>query len=804
METRYGRGLPPDMEKSVRHALEKEAQEKKDNLKEMKKLLKKIKDGGTAAKTQASYESAPGHVKEVQGHTDYVFITEVARHFGFQEVDVPSWEEYWRFGAPMNGSNLPETGFFKKREKPFRSMERVAKSWAEHPIKFPTKPFSFMKDRNLKRAWKDFKKRLEGKKCQLKEIQKEEVKTCPIRSFGVEQGDYQIIEQIRIYNKLRSCWDFREGNAYCDQTEWMSFWATPEILGAVSAYMLGTVDMETPLRQTKKDVNVDMEKELLHREEKDWTGKEEEEVKRRPRIPYLAKLDKKAYYNQFANRDPEQVVYAMWDYEDKKFRYYEVKVLDFGSIHAIWWPVRVAQLNARVINAMGITAVVYIDDTILILDTELAEEQLSLIEYYYELCGFEMSTGKRESGMEMETVKALGYEHTRIPGVGYKVSVPERKKEEFLELAGETLEAIRKKKASPKMFERLAGKGGFIASLEATPRVWAVRALSHWATKANFYTTLNKKGAAAMRKAVEEAMEAVAGVRPVRIEEGTLAVGVAKLVTDAAAPDDPSMGGFVVGAGKERRAWTLDWRKAGKDVAFWGDLVKKETHIGIWELLAVLINLERSRRLVRGRKIYYFVDNSGDVRILAKGTANCLVSQAIVSAIMDIMEEEGVASHYAIYVNTKVNPADLLTRLSEKRLEKLSRFKEIVKCESEIEDLADVRHRSFANDIVNVVNNKLAKILKSTIPESVRNKKLKPLKTGKGLTEDKTTKNNNGPRKRIRSEESVGTHEEANRRPRKEGAEGRWDTAKRVREFLDRVPGGKLRGVDDSDKKGGD
>ena len=42
------------------------------------------------------------------------------------------------------------------------------------------------------------------------------------------------------------------------------------------------------------------------------------------------------------------------------------------------------------------------------------------------------------------------------------------------------------------------------------------------------------------------------------------------------------------------------------------------------------------------------------------------------------MAKFNVKSSYSIYINTGVNPADLLTRLSLKRLEKLRRFHKIV------------------------------------------------------------------------------------------------------------------------------
>ena len=71
-----------------------------------------------------------------------------------------------------------------------------------------------MKDYNLERAWKDFKKRIDS--GQLEEVKASEVKTTPIRSFGVEQGEYEVVDGVKIYVKLRSCWDFREANAYSD------------------------------------------------------------------------------------------------------------------------------------------------------------------------------------------------------------------------------------------------------------------------------------------------------------------------------------------------------------------------------------------------------------------------------------------------------------------------------------------------------------------------------------------------------------------------------------------------------------
>ena len=712
VEQAFGRPLPPDMKSSIRFNLEKGEEERRGMLKHWKAWLRKIKASGTEERSRKAYAEQPPHVQQVQGHIDFEFIIEVATRLGFAEARHPSFREYWTKGAPMNKEDLPETGYFKPRARPFRTGIRKADSWMQHPIKIPKKPFSFMSQRNLKRAWGDFGKRLKGKRIQLKEIKESEVTSCPIRSFGVEQGDYQILENIKIFNKLRSCWDFRAGNSYCDQVEFMEFWATPEILAAIAAYKAGSADLPTPMKQTKSDVNIDVDVELKDERKHNWDKEKCKKRRRNGMLAYLAKLDKKAYYNQFANREPDAVVYAMWDTDEGKFRYYKVYVLDFGSIHAIWWPIRVAHLNSRILNMMGVTCVVYIDDTVLILTEDMPYEQLELAELFYELCGFEMSTGKREIGMEEGMIKALGYEYVRDADKRvFRVSVPEKKKEEFKELIDKVKADLKKAKVDIKDLERIAGKAVFLASLETVPQQWAIRAMSHWAVKANFYRAMNAGKQETVRRALEEAWRTVDLLKPVLISDDRLLVKIVKLVTDAACPEDPSMGGFCTGEAKARKAWTLEWKKDMKDVEFWKEIVKAHNHIGIWELMAVLINLMFFEEEVKGAKIYFFVDNLGDVRVIAKGTCNCLVSQAIIWVILELMIQFYVRSYYAIYVNTVKNPADLLTRLTVKRLQKLKEFHQKVTGIEEIKEPVTLVEKA-----VSLVVKKLKDLVKANLP----------------------------------------------------------------------------------------
>lgn len=209
--TRFGNGLPKEMADSIDFNLKVDKASEGKRLEEWKKKLRAIKASGAAGRSREAYSRQPPHVGKVQGRFDFEFIIKVAEQLGLEEAGRPSFREYWEKGAPVNGSDNAEGGYFGKRKKHQWSAERKAESWLDHPIKLPTEPFSLMDERNLKRAWEDFKKRPGPGEEQLKEARKEEVGTCPTRPFGMEQGNYDVVGGLRIFSELRSCWDFREG-----------------------------------------------------------------------------------------------------------------------------------------------------------------------------------------------------------------------------------------------------------------------------------------------------------------------------------------------------------------------------------------------------------------------------------------------------------------------------------------------------------------------------------------------------------------------------------------------------------------
>lgn len=716
-ESRFGKGNHPDVVEALRLNLRpknlilQDLGKWKLTMLEIKKECK-----GLSAK---AYAKASKHVGEVQ-KIDFEFIGTLAKKLGLvDEVNQPSWRDYWTNGAETNLADLPPSGFFRRRDQPKRSMTRKATSWLHHPISIPKKPFKFEKRRNLVRAWQDFKKRLS--KGKLIEITEEQISTCPIRSFGVEQGEFSMVEGIKIFNKLRSCWDFREGNSYCDQIEHLELWSIPQILNVVGCAMAGQPDLAAPVIQKKADLNFDLEREQQGKMDLKIKPEEQGEAEnlkgRSPFcfIPLMAKYDKKAYYHQFATRDPKAVTYAMWDTDLDKFRYFWCKTLDFGSIHAVWWPVRVGTLNMRILLKMGIIAIVYIDDTILLLNPAVAKEQMELVELFYDLAGFEMSKEKQESHFEEKVLKVLGVNFERIPERGeMKVSIPEKKLNEARESLSYLEEELRKRSAKPIMFEKAHGKAVFCTSLGAVSNQGATRAVARWALKENFYSSLNKNGIWPCLFAVREARKALGTVQPLLISKNLLTRKVIRMITDAATPDNPAMGGMTA---MGLKAWSWHWKG---QIRFWAKipaLKHVKSHIGIWELMAVALNIVFFEADLRNCKGYFFVDNLGDVRILVKLTSNCEVCMAIARWISrKLFELKAVP--YFIYIRTDRNPADFLTRLE--KLEKI--FVDFPEVSIEVNPFSEETISKIVDEVVVLLSESTNAILFKEQGEEVKSK----------------------------------------------------------------------------------
>ena len=111
-------------------------------------------------------------------------------------------------------------------------------------------------------------------------------------------------------------------------------------------------------------------------------------------------------------------------------------------------------MNEKILNKCGIPSVVYIDDTIMILDKTLSSLQLKVAETYYELCGFKMSWHKRELSWELKSIRVLGVDFKISETDGsVEVRIPSLKIDEANSALDTLFEALKGKRAKLKEIE---------------------------------------------------------------------------------------------------------------------------------------------------------------------------------------------------------------------------------------------------------------------------------------------------------------------------------------------------------------
>jgi len=338
---------------------------------------------------------------------------------------------------------------------------------------------------------------------------------------------------------------------------------------------------------------------------------------------------------------------------------------------------RLAEIN----RAFMIPTIIYIDDTILVAPQEIMEEVEATVDLYYELCGFTMSAKKNERLEEGESMKVLGVEFM-CDGEGILAKIPDKKRRELRDLFGE-LESEVKGEAkgyrrreeetaaktggsfgeyvSQNLVERIHGKGIFCCSLEQSVGAPYFRALAQAAADETLRKRSDKKSMARLVRLIEGARKTEAGLKPIPIKRGLFLGETVKFVSDATG--DGFLGGLTETEDGKALGWKMRWGKGvgGSDWKFWKKGGRKEDHVGIYEALAVLVNLVRFKKEARGKKIYFFVDNLGVVYNMCKLSSKCPICQSIAILTVEFCRLIE-ARPYFIYISTEVNPADGLTR----------------------------------------------------------------------------------------------------------------------------------------------
>ena len=526
----------------------------------------------------------------------------------------------------------------------------------------------------------------------------------PSPSFSLRQGDDAIVPGLEhlgpIPHKLRLIIDFRLLNTYLEFSEKIALRGNTVIIEIAEQILSGGRRM--PAKATRRQIAEAVERQrqaAVSAAAGDaggrgstsntaaQTGGGSAHQKRFAHAVHLLKRDFKGYYWQFACRRPEFNCFSLWCPRRKKFVYFRSKCLQFGALASVYWPLRISELLSRICWKAKIPLVLYIDDSIAVCPQPIAARLGEILDRIFEMCGLRMSGEKEESHRVAELVAALGLGYRCVANPRkaapaaesagsslpeeveelLQVEVLEEKVDRIQRQVGRMLQRLDQRKfPTIKELQRLYGRLQSVVLFRrvSTSAVY-IEAIGSW-TRPDVYFPRKKTNGAALVVALQKVSDFVGAVKPMLL--GVAAREQEHLsVTDAALEQGlPTIGGIFKEDGKalhEAFAWGLEVPLASR--CFWAAYFPRvRSHIGIWEILAVLVNLVMHSSTVNKSFLWIWIDNLGDVYALARGASKCPVIGAIAAAILELIEQSD-ADFFARWVTSERNPADAVTRLEK-------------------------------------------------------------------------------------------------------------------------------------------
>lgn len=399
-------------------------------------------------------------------------------------------------------------------------------------------------------------------------------------------------------------------------------------------------------------------------------GHEEREV-------VMGKLDFAGWYWQFVCRTPGENIVDLFNPYTGEYEFYEARVLLFGSLVSVFWPVGMSEALMRLLWKLSVIAVIYVDDTVLPAFRGRAEKQRQLVLLVFQLCGIKMSDDKDESLMVQESLTVLGvaYRLARGPGGAQLfMEAPQARIAKTLRLLGDLkIEAARGKAPLKKVLSMYGTLQSLNIFRRARTGVARIDALKPWTDK-RFLLSRRKSHKTVLVAALDDIEVLVKTLKPVLLgaasdKRTVISVTDASLEGAVRAPDVekiPRLGGLARTVDGFRPAWAhlvpAKWR------CFWADLAPtKRSHIGIWEALAVLVQLLVEPQIFESSYILFWIDNMADVFCLTRGSSNCVVVDSIVAVIIEHLDANG-ADFWARWFSSEKNVSDCATRLEKMKI----------------------------------------------------------------------------------------------------------------------------------------
>jgi hypothetical protein len=651
-----------------------------------------------------------GDQQELNG-MNCVFLKNVFREFGIPIGESPGfWENITTGPEPLGPA--PALGMWRAlREDELEKQERVKSSrkfeaFEDEPVVLRTKPPKFIDRTDLHRVYDSVKKKLIDTGKLRKTGTKPGVR--PVSSFCVRQGEERDMGSYRdtqggehflgvCPEKLRWVLDYRIVNSYIKTSEKIRLLGTETVIEILERML--THENRAPPLPSRRQVRIAAARHLeligeCARAQKmmgaltaplgDVGHEDQREVEAAARpgaVPggsgsevVMGKLDFSGWYWQFVCRDPSKNIVDIYNPYSEEYEFYEARVLLFGSLVSVFWPVGMSEALMRLLWKLSVIAVIYVDDTILPSFRNRAEKQRSLALLLFKLCGIKMSDEKDESLTVQESLTVLGvaYRLARGPGrSGLIMSAPEARISKTVRLIGDLrLEAVRGKASLKKVLSLYGTMQSLNIFRRARTGVARFEALKPWTDK-NFLMSRRRSHKEILVAALNDIEAMVKALQPVLLgaasdKHTVISVTDASLEGPAKALDVekvPRIGGLARTSDGFRPAWAHCFKTT--DRCFWAEMLpSKRSHIGIWEALAVLVQLLVEPEVFEGSYTLFWIDNMADVFSLTRGSSKCIVVDSIVAVIIEYLDANG-ADFWARWFSSEKNVSDCATRLEK-------------------------------------------------------------------------------------------------------------------------------------------
>lgn len=621
----------------------------------------------TRAEEAVFRSEQPQHVRMVQKDKQHVLLLKLAGLAGDPDVETnkQDWVDNLKLGTPVVG-DIPATSKWRGQiKKAKRTLNEVK------PSQQRKKPPAHMSEDDRVRLWNEFEDEKFGGGT---EIKFEEAQGPITYVFGVNQGvESQQDDGSWKFEKLRRIMDFRPLNEGVGMMEKL------RLVGHLSLVMMiqllvATADQVFPAVWGGKDVSHDAYGHYrMPESEYDrslWrkvieTGK--------AFAPFLAKLDFRRYYFQFAVRTPKLNVAAVWDPFMKKYRFFEMPACQFGSLFSIFYACRVSELLSRIATVLlCVVTVIYIDDSIIMSREDIAEDA-ALLGLLFSILGFDPSSNKEEcmiverGGTKTyhEALTILGLAYRRVSDVVFTISPTIEKALKVRRLCDEAIEALKDGRGSIKMLEPIVGLLIFMVYFSGSKELLGkVLRLSKWTVPKIFYNAIReKRQRARLQVDLEDLAIEAQRIRPLVLSPERLDGERKKIWTDASLEKSVSgLGGLLAQNEtqiRDARAFSIfidekDWVIGGR-----------KGSIQTFEALAVLIALRMWKDDLKSHRFILHIDN---IAVLF-GIARCSHRDPVVAVLTELIVKEAsnLPIMYSLYIKSKDNPSDALTRENLKR-----------------------------------------------------------------------------------------------------------------------------------------